>query len=101
MQGCKEKATRCKAAGSKQIPLEVINYMIFDDLILHYAHSVLNKSLKSENWCISHLKPIPKSDDLSIAANYRGISLLAIAVKITNKLHTFLRTSLRPNQISF
>ena len=57
----KKRLTDGKAAGSNGTPLDISNYGILDDLILHYANSVLNNSLKSKNWCISYLKPLHES----------------------------------------
>ena len=37
-------------------------------------------------WRRSQIIPVPKKGDLSLATNYRGISLLPIAAKIYNKL---------------
>ena len=50
--------------------------------------------------------PIPKSGNLALTTNYRGISLSAIAAKITNKMllnriQPFIDPLLRPNQNGF
>ena len=50
--------------------------------------------------------PVPKSGDLGLTSNYRGISLSAIAAKMTNKmlLNRILPAidpHLRPNQNGF
>lgn len=77
-----------------------------DNIILHYANNVLNNSQKPEHWWHSHLKPLPKSGDLSEAGNSRVITLSAIEVKITNKLllsciKSVLNTILRSSQNGF
>ena len=81
-------------------------YREFDDFILHHANSVLLHSQKPEQWSTNHLKPLPKSGDLSDEGNYRGITLSAIAAKITNKLilnriQPVLDPKLRPNNNGF
>ena len=57
-------------------------------------------------WRTSQIIPVPKKGDLSLATNYRGISLMSIAAKIYNKLILnrlipFVEPILRKNQNGF
>ena len=102
----KRKLVDNKAAGPDGIPPEVFKYCNLDDIVLGYANRVLNNSQKPEQWSLSHLKPLPKSGDLSNVGNYRGISLSVVATKITNKMllsriQPALNPLLRPNQNGF
>ena len=84
------KAKKClkdgKQSGPDDIPPEVWKYCDLDDILLDFANSLLNKSEKPDQWSEIDLIPVPKSGDLSDTSNYRGISLAAIAAKLTNKM---------------
>ena len=59
---------------------------MFHQLLLKYCNLAFTELLCPSVWPKSHIIPFPKKGDLSLATNYRGISLLSIAAKIFNKL---------------
>ena len=59
-----------------------------------------------DQWSIINIIPIPKSGDLSLGSNYRGISLSSLVAKVYNKMilnriRPKLDPRLRPNQNGF
>ena len=105
-EAVKKKLVDGKSTDPSGIVPEILKYCDLDDIILQYANSVLLHTKKPDQWCTNHLKPLPKSGDLSDVGNYRGITLSAIAAKITNKLilnriQPVLDPKLRPNNNSF
>ena len=73
---------------------------------MKFANRILATGDKPEQWSVINIIPVPKSGDLGLANNYRGISLTAIACKITNKMilnriQPLLDPHLRPNQNGF
>ena len=75
-----------KAFGPDNIPVIIWKDNLFHSLLLKLCNfSFLNKTCPSI-WRQSQIIPVPKKGDLSLATNYRGISLLPIAAKIYNKL---------------
>ena len=61
---------------------------------------------KPRQWSMMDIIPIPKSGNLGLTTNYRGISLSAIAAKIINKMilnriQPVIDPLLRPNQNGF
>ena len=102
----KMKLNTGKAPGHDGIPPEVLKYCDLDEIILQFANDVLTKEVKPEQWSVLDIIPVPKSGDLGLTTNYRGISLSAIAAKMTNKmiLNRILPAidpHLRPNQNGF
>ena len=59
---------------------------MFHQLLLKYCNLAFTEGLCPSVWPKSQIIPFPKKGDLSLATNYRGISLLSIAAKIYNKL---------------
>ena len=67
--------------------------------------SFLNGNIPDQ-WTILNIIPIPKSGDLSLSGNYRGISLSSVVAKtfnrmILNRIRPELDTLLRDNQNGF
>ena len=58
----------------------------FHSILLEYCNHAFISSVCPKVWPTSQIIPFPKKGDLSLATNYRGISLLSIAAKIYNKL---------------
>ena len=85
-----KKAKKClkdgKQSSPDDIPPEVLKYCDLDDILLDFANGLLNNGEKPDQWSEIDLIPVPKSGDLSDTSNYRGISLAAIAAKLTNKM---------------
>ena len=95
-----------KAFGPDNIPPIIWKDKLFHSLLLKICNiSFINKSCPSI-WRQSQIIPVPKKGNLSLATNYRGISLLPIAAKIYNKLILnrivpFVDPLLRNNQNGF
>lgn len=57
-------------------------------------NSLLNNSQKPEQWSLSHLKTLQKSDELGVVGNYRGIITLSYSSQdnqqTTNELHSVI-----------
>ena len=95
-----------KSYGEDEIPPEVIKRCTIDDLILDFCNQALLNRQKPNQWSILSLIPVPKSGDLSLTANYRGISLSSIVAKtynrmLLNRIRPHLDDKLRPNQCGF
>ena len=61
---------------------------------------------KADQWSEMHIIPTPKSGDLSLGKNYRGISLSSSVAKtfyrlILNRIQPKIDPNLRPNQSVF
>ena len=75
-----------KACGPDGIPPEVFRLCDFDDLLLEFCNDTLLKRDKPEQWSTLYLIPVPKSGDLSLTENYRGIALTCVIMKLYNKM---------------
>ena len=75
-----------KAFGPDNIPPILWKDPVFHSTLLKYCNHALEQSVCPKVWPTSQIIPFPKKGDLSLATNYRGISLLSIAAKIYNKL---------------
>ena len=75
-----------------EIPSEVWKTRQFDDILLRHCNTVYNQNL-IDRWMKGYILPFPKTDDLRLAKNYRGITLTSIAAKIYNAL---LRNRIEP-----
>ncbi|XP_078661569.1 uncharacterized protein LOC144905694 [Branchiostoma floridae x Branchiostoma belcheri] len=90
-QGEYEKAKKSlvegKASGEDGIPPEVLKRCGgLDRIILDFCNRVLTRGEKPEQWSLLNIVPIPKSGDLRLGSNYRGISLSSLVAKIFNKM---------------
>ena len=74
------------AAGEDDIMPEVIQRINIDDIILRHANSLLEEQEKPDQFSILNLIPLPKSGDLGVTDNYRGIALSSLVAKIVNKM---------------
>ena len=75
-----------KSAGPDGIPPEVFKCCDFDDICLNFCNKVLMQCDKPPQWSFMNIIPVPKSGDLSVTDNYRGISRTCIMAKIFNRL---------------
>ena len=94
-----------KASGTDGIAGEVLKYCEIDDILLQFINRLF-LSEKPDQWSESNLKPLPKSGDLSITSNYRGIALSSIPAKVANRMilnriRPVVDPLLRPNQNGF
>ena len=95
-----------KSSGPDGIPPEVFKYCQFDDICLKFCNLALMKNDKPEIWSFMNIIPVPKSGDLSVTDNYRGISLTCVIAKmynrmILNRIRSALDVKLRRNQNGF
>ena len=102
----KTQLSEGKAAGNDGIVAEVIKRINVDDLLLHFCNRCHMRSEKPEQWSHINLVPIPKSGDLGVTDNYRGISLTQVTTKLMNRLilnriRPVIDPRLRPNQNGF
>ena len=74
-----------KGGGIDEISPKVWKTRKFDDILLRHCNAVYNQNT-IDRWTKGCILPFPKKDDLSIAKNYRGITLTPIAAKIYNAL---------------
>ena len=101
----KKKLTLGKSPRPDGIPPEVFKLCDFDNITLSFANKLLQGD-KPDQWSTNNIIPLPKSGDLSVCANYRGIALSVVAAKITNKMilnriQPEIDKYLRPNQNGF
>ena len=75
-----------KALGPDNILSILWKDPVFHSTLLKYCNHAFKLSRCPKIWPTSQIIPFPKKGDLSLATNYRGISLLSIAAKIYNKL---------------
>lgn len=102
----KKKMKTGKAAGPDGIPPEVLKLCDLDDTILEFANKFISNLEKPDQWSENNLIPIPKSGNLSLVDNYRGISLSQITLKainsmLLNRIKPVFDPLLRPNQNGF
>ena len=95
-----------KTSGPDNIRPEVLKRCDLDDILLEFANKLLNDNIKPDQWSEIDMPPLPKSGDLSLTANYRGISLSSMVAKLVNKmilnrLQPKIDKHLRPNQNGF
>ena len=72
-----------KTAGLDGIPPEVWKTDMFNHYLINFCNNVWQDI---DAWREGCILPFLKKVDLGIPSNYRGITLIAIAVKIYNKL---------------
>ena len=89
----KKSLVEGKSCGEDNIPPEVLKRCNLDDIVLDFCNGALLKGKKPSQWSILNIVPIPKSGDLSIGGNYRGISLSSIVAKTYNRM---ILTRIRP-----
>ncbi|CAH1244347.1 Hypp7273 [Branchiostoma lanceolatum] len=71
-----------KACGEDGIPPEVLKRCKgLDTIILDFCNRALIEGEKPEQWSLLNIIPIPKSGDLRLGSNYRGISLSSLVAK--------------------
>ena len=95
-----------KAFGPDNIPAIIWKDENFHELLLNLCNYTLSTFQSPKIWHQSQIIPMPKKGDLSLVTNYRGISLMAIAAKLYNKmilnrLVPFVGPLLRKNQNGF
>ena len=105
-----KKATKqlqaSKAFGPDNIPALIWKDEQFEILLLNLCNHTFETHIPPNIWHTSQIIPMPKKGDLSLATNYRGISLMPISAKIYNKLLLnrlvpFMEPILRNNQNGF
>lgn len=99
------KTSYGKACGLDQIPPEVWKTGHFSHELLTFTNAVYNQE-RINRWNEGCILPFPKKGDLSVATNYRGITLTSSAAKIynhllLNRIRPELEKVLRKNQNGF
>jgi len=102
----KEALKEGKSSGADEIRPEVLKRCDLDDIVLEFCNAALIQGQKPKQWSILNIIPIPKSGDLSLGSNYRGISLSSLVAKtynrmILNRIRPHLDQFLRKNQNGF
>ena len=82
----KKSLVERKSCGEDGIPPEVLKRCDMDAIILSFCNNALVNGEKPSQWYVLNIVPIPKSGDLSLSGNYRGISLSSIVAKTYNRL---------------
>ena len=95
-----------KTSGEDGIPPEVLKRCDLNNIVLDFCNDALLNGMKPDQWSILNIVPIPKSGDLSLGGNYRGISLSSIVAKtfnrmLLNRIRPKLDDHLRTNQNGF
>ena len=70
----KKQIREGKAPGEDGIMPEVIKRIDIDDIVLKFSNKLLMEGKKPDHFSTLNIIPIPKSGDLSVTANHRGIS---------------------------
>ena len=78
-QAVKTKLVGGKASGPNGIPPEVFKLYNIDEIILHFCNKLSTEEDKPQQWSLIDIIPLPKSCDLGLTTNYRGISLTSTA----------------------
>ena len=102
----KEAIKEGKSCGADEIRPEVLKRCDLDDIVLEFCNRALLEGEKPKQWSVLNIIPIPKSGDLSLGSNYRGISLSSLVAKtynrmILNRIRPQLDEHLRKNQNGF
>ena len=82
----KKSLVEGKSSGEDNIPPEILKRCDLDDIVLGFCNDALVNREKPSQWSIVNIVPIPKSGDLSLGGNYRGISLSSIVAKTHNRM---------------
>ena len=102
----KKSLTEGKSCGEDGVTPEILKRCDLDSIILDFCNKALTNRQIPSQWSVLNIVPIPKTGDLSLGSNYRGISLSSIVAKIYNKMilnriRPKLDPHLRPNQNGF
>ena len=107
LEELKEKQLRDgKAPGENGIMPELLRRVDLDDIILKISNKFYLDNQMPEQLGILNLIPLPKSGNLGIMGNYRGIALTSIVMKlinrmILNRMRPSIDPLLRGNQSGF
>ena len=95
-----------KSCVMDEIRPEVLKRCDLEAIVLQFCNRELIYKAKPRQWSLLNIIPIPKSGDLSMWGNYRGIRLSSLVPKtynrmIMNKIRPYLDCHLRKNQKGF
>ena len=101
----KKSLIKEKALGSDGFSPGVLKYCDLHNIILGYINKLFVGE-KPDQWSKCDMKPLPKSGDLILMDNYRGIASSSNAAKLANRMslnriHLKINPHLRPNQNGF
>lgn len=85
---------------------DVLKRSNIEDIILDFSKKVLIENKTPEQFSTLNILPIPKSGDLSVTSNDRGIALTSLVAKVINKMilnhiRPVIDPALRGNQSGF
>ena len=80
-QRAKKAIVEGEAYGEDGVSPEVLKRCQVNDIILEFYNTGLLHHKKPSQWSFANIIPIPKSGDLSLGRNYRGISLSSLVQK--------------------
>ena len=95
-----------KSFGMDEIRPEVLKLCDLDAIVLQLCNRALIDKANTRQWSLLNIIPIPKSGDLSMGGNYRGISISSLVAKtynrmIMNRSRPYLDRRLRKNKNGF
>ena len=85
-QRAKKAIVEGKAGGEDGVSPEVLKKFQVDDIILKFCNTALLNLKEPSQWPLANTIPIPKTGDLSLGGNYRGIILSSLIQKTYNKM---------------
>jgi exonuclease III len=86
LQAAAKTMASYKAPGPDNIPAAVFKTEVLQHLLPIMNAILLEDALPPKDWLIADIIPIPKKGNLTLAINYRGISLMSTAAKLFNKV---------------
>ena len=82
----KKQMREGKAPGEDGIMPEVLKRVDIDDILLKFDNKALIEHDLADQLAVMNLIPVPKSGDLSLTNNYRGIALTSLPSKLLNRM---------------
>eukprot|EP00111_Clytia_hemisphaerica_P013463 TCONS_00039544-protein len=86
LSNCVKLFSNNKSSGLDDIPTLLWKDPIFMEMLLDFCNHTFEFLTPPSAWLTGGIIPVPKKGDLTLASNYRGITLMPIAAKIFNKL---------------
>ena len=81
----KKQIREGKAPGEDGIMPETIKRAEVDNILLKISNRILMEGVSPDQLSVLNILPVPKSGDLRVTNNYRGISLTSLVSKLINR----------------